>query len=182
MRLEDYLPSEPAEVHCETSNGKATLVFARDIRHGPARVWAALTQAGMLPKWAPFRPSRNLDATGPVTLTMVDGSTPDTHQAEVMKVQAGKRVRYSWGENGILDWQIEASANGTRLILRHTVVDPAWITPAAAGWHICLDFAEILLDGHDIGPVLAEAAMEYGWERLAEYYGPILSMQDDDEA
>lgn len=174
MRLEDYKPSEPAQVSCEKSDGKSTLIFIRQISHSPAKVWSALTEAEKLPKWNPFKPDRNLTEPGPVTLRMIDGSTPEIYESEVYEVVPQKRLKFSWGDSGILDWQLEPSAEGTRLTLRHTVDDPKWITPSAAGWHMCLDFAELLLDGNDIGPVLGEAAMELGWEKLAKHYGEVL--------
>jgi uncharacterized protein YndB with AHSA1/START domain len=49
------------------------LVVARDLRHPPAAVWAALTEPEQLLAWAPFTAGRDLGATGAATLTMIDG-------------------------------------------------------------------------------------------------------------
>ncbi len=40
----------------------------------------------------------------------------------------------------------------------------------AAGWHLCLDVAERLLDGDPVGPIRGEDAKNYGWDRLREEY------------
>ncbi len=181
MRIEDYIPSAPAEVSCESEGGKSTLVFIREIHHSPDRVWSAMTEAEKLPKWAPYQPDRDLDSLGPVNLRMVDGSEPELYESEVFEVIPQQKLTYSWGDSGVLTWLLEPSANGTRLTLRHTVEDPVWITPSAAGWHMCLDFAQLLLDGHPIGPVLGEVAMQYGWEKLADHYGKILGQPQTED-
>ena len=76
-------------------------------------------------------------------------------------------------------WVLEATAEGTRLTLYHTVENPSWITPSAAGWHICLDMADLLLQGHEIGPLVGDAVMDAGWPALAEHYGRVLNMPLD---
>jgi hypothetical protein len=40
----------------------------------------------------------------------------------------------------------------------------------AAGWHLCLDVAERLLDGRPIGPIRGEDARNHGWEELHDAY------------
>ena len=175
MKLDDYKPSPPAEVECTSESGRTTLVFIRQLRHPPEKVWQAMTQAAKIAKWAPYEPSRDLDALGAVTLRMTDGSTPELYESEVLEIEEGKLVVYSWGSENTLRWELEGEARGTRLTLRHTVDDERWITPSAAGWHMCLDIAELQMDGHSIGPILAEAAMDYGWEELAVHYGEVLN-------
>lgn len=181
MRIEDYTPSAPAEVSRDSEDGNAVLIFVREIQHPPERVWSAMIEAEKLPKWAPYQPDRNLDELGPVTLRMVDGSEPELYPSEVFEVISQEKLKYSWGDSGVLTWILEPSDKGTRLTLRHSVTDPAWITPSAAGWHMCLDFAELLLDGHAIGPVVGEVAMQYGWEQLADHYRKILEPEADSD-
>ena len=40
----------------------------------------------------------------------------------------------------------------------------------AAGWHLCLDVAERLLDGQPLEPIRGDDARNYGWERLHDAY------------
>lgn len=188
MRLEDYQPSEPCEVECFSESGKSTLVFVRYFHHEVEKVWSAITEPEKISHWAPFEPDRKLDSLGPVRLRMIDGSSPEYYDSEVLRAVENKTLEYSWGTEHKLCWELEVIAeerkdkgkeidkSSTKLTLRHTVDDPQWITPSAAGWHMCLDFVEILMDGYAIGPVLAEAAMEYGWEKLAKHYGNVLGI------
>ena len=181
MRLEDYQASAPAEVSSRQDGDRCTLIFVRHSHHSPERLWSALSDRDQLPKWAPFRPDRDLHRVGPVTLTMVDGSTPEALASEVLRVEPGQLLEYSWGADSVLCWALESSGTGSRLTLQHTVNKPEWIIPAAAGWHMCLDFAELMLDGHELGPVLAETAMEYGWQELAEHYSKVLASSNESE-
>ena len=184
MKLEDYKPSPPAQVACSTDATTLTLEFVREFKHQPARVWQALTDKTRIPKWAPYGPDRNLDAVGPALLTMHYDTDPSEYEITVDEVIPDKLLRHSWGES-VLEWKLEATAAGSRLTLYHTVPEPEWITSAAAGWHLCLDFAELLMDGIEFGPIapaIGEAALTYGWEKLAEYYGGVLDVPDAKDA
>ena len=180
MQIEDYKPTAPAPAHVEHSENTSTLVYVRKLRQPPERVWAALTDAEQLPKWAPYRPSRNLTETGAVSINMIDGSTPEVYESEVKEVIPNEVLEYSWRES-LLRWELAASESGTTLTLRQTVENPEWIPPSAAGWHMCLDIAEMLMDGNEIGPIIGEVATTYGWSMLAEYYGKLLGDKSDDD-
>jgi hypothetical protein len=65
--------------------------------------------------------------------------------------------------------------DGTRLTLRHTVSDLDMAAMAAAGWHVCLDVAERLLDGTPIGPIRGAEARNFGWDQLNEAYAKTLA-------
>ncbi|MFF4991839.1 hypothetical protein ACFY19_31980 [Streptosporangium saharense] len=40
----------------------------------------------------------------------------------------------------------------------------------AAGWHLCFDVAERLLDGYPVGPIRGRKARDHGREGLREIY------------
>ncbi len=50
----------------------------------------------------------------------------------------------------------------------------------AAGWHMCLDVADALLDGNPIGPIVGAEAMNYGWRELNEQYSERLGVEPVD--
>ena len=176
MKLEDYTPTPPAEISCDSDGENSTLHFQRNLAHSPEAVWRALTDARQLQKWTPYSIDRNIDTEGPALLTMNDGSEPPTYDITVTRVVSGKLVEYTWGES-ILVWEVEATASGSKVTLHHTVPNPEWVTPSAAGWHMCFDLAELMLNGVEWGelaPFVGAAAMEYGWEKLAEHYASVL--------
>ena len=88
MNSTSFDPGPLADVDCEASEDRWTLVFVRDLRHPPEKVWAALTEPAQLNEWAPFLADRNLGAPGDATLTMIDDTATEPMPATV-------RLQYS---------------------------------------------------------------------------------------
>jgi uncharacterized protein YndB with AHSA1/START domain len=172
MNDDKFEPGPLAEVEYRTNGTRATLVFVRQLHHPPTKVWAALTDPALLRQWAPFAADRNLGDVGEATLSMIDEQDA-TLPARVTRSEPPTLLEYTWGDD-VLRWQLDATEEGTRLTLHHTTDDPTMIPKAAAGWHICLVVAEGLLDGHPIGPIVGEEAMQYGWQDLHDSYAKAL--------
>jgi uncharacterized protein YndB with AHSA1/START domain len=170
-------PFDPGPLADATVDGP-TLVFVRDLRHPPQKVWTALTDPERLDRWAPFAAARPLDATGDTTLTMIDGDTRMDMPATVRRAEAPTLLEYTWGDD-LLRWELEPTATGTRLTLRHTLAQPDMTAMVAAGWHICLVVAEHLLDGDPIGVIRGSDAMNYGWEKLRDAYAEKFGIASD---
>ena len=70
----------------------------------------------------------------------------------------------------ISDGNSKPRRSGTRLTLWHNI-DRRFISMGAAGWHICFDVLDHLLNGTPIGRMVGADAMKFGgWQRLnAEY-------------
>jgi uncharacterized protein YndB with AHSA1/START domain len=162
-------PGPLADVGCEPTGERWTLVFIRDLRHPPEKVWRALTDPDQLARWSPFTADRDLDHTGDTTLTMIDDESPVDLGGVVEIAEAPKLLQYTWGGD-VLRWELEPTGDGTRLTLRHTVEDQDWVPKVAAGWHLCLLVAERMLDGRPIPPIRGSEARDYGWEELNERY------------
>jgi len=147
------------------------LVVARDLRHPPAAVWAALTEPEQLVAWAPFTAGRDLGATGAATLTMIDGV--DGHRVDlaviVTRAEPPTLLEYTWGSDD-LRWELAATGGGTRLTLRHRVGSRGEVARAAAGWHLFFDVLERLLAGDPVPPVRGQDALEHGWAALHDRY------------
>ena len=74
-------------------------------------------------------------------------------------------------------WQLEPTADGTRLTLWHNI-DRRFIAMGAAGWHICLDVLERFLTGDPIGRIVGSDAMKFdGWQRLHTEYARKLGVE-----
>jgi hypothetical protein len=61
------------------------------------------------------------------------------------------------------------------LTLSHTLEDRDWLPKVAAGWHLCLDVAEHLLDGEPMGPIRGSDAKNYDWDELHDAYAAKLA-------
>jgi uncharacterized protein YndB with AHSA1/START domain len=175
---DSFDPGPLATVDCAATDDRYTLVFVRDLRHPPEKVWRALTEPDQLRQWAPFASDRGLGETGAATLTMIDGPTETVLPvAEVSQADEPRLLEYTWGGD-VLRWELEAVATGTRLTLRHTMTDRDFVPKTAAGWHLCLLVAEHLLDGDPIKPIRGEQALGYGWEELQARYAVELGLPD----
>ena len=135
----------------------------------PEKVWAALTDPQRVGRWAPFECDRDLGTTGPATLTMIDGDTAVPLEANVARAEPPTLLEYQFGPD-ILVWELTATADGTRLTLRHTVADRDWLPKVAAGWHLCLLVADRLLGDDPVPVIRGRAAHGYGFDDLQDGY------------
>jgi len=158
-----------AAVSIEPADGGWTLIFVRELRHPPQKVWAALTEPGQVARWAPFETDRDLSTKGDAVLTMIDGNHKVESSATVTRAQAPALLEYRWGDDR-LRWELTPTAGGTRLTLSHTHEQRDWLPKLAAGWHICLDVAEQPLDGEPVEAIRGSAAREHGWDELDREY------------
>jgi uncharacterized protein YndB with AHSA1/START domain len=164
-----YRPGAPGDATAEKTGDRWTLVFVRELRHPPEKVWRALTGRDELRAWAPFDADRDLGKTGTATLTMAGASEPVNSSCTVSIAERPRVLEYTW-EDDVLRWELAPIAAGTRLTLRHTLADRNFVPKIAAGWQICLDVAEHLLDGNPIGRIVAKEALDFDWERLNDEY------------
>src|SRR4051794_17919342 len=162
-------PGPLADATVQPDGDRWTLIFVRDLRHPPAAVWTALTEPAEIDRWAPFTASGDLATTGETVLTMVDGDQQTDMPATVLRSVPPELLEYTWGADR-LRWELEPTATGTRLVLRHTLKDPGMEPMVAAGWHLCLVVMEHLLDGHPVGVIRGDEARRYGWEQLRDGY------------
>jgi uncharacterized protein YndB with AHSA1/START domain len=176
MNRSTFQPGPLADVDSTAAgDGRWSLVFRRELRHPPEKVWAALTEPSQLSEWSPYTADRNLGSLGDATLTMIDRDTTEDLPANVTRADAPTVLEYTLGSD-LVRWELAATGSGTRLTLRHTVEDRDWVPKVAAGWHLCLDVAELLLDGRPIGPIRGEDARNHGWDELNEAYAEKLSI------
>ena len=165
---ESYAPGAAAGATVRKEGERWTLILVRDLRHPPENVWSALTDPAELREWAPFDSDRNLGAVGHATLTVARTPGIPSSVTTVTRAEPPRLLEYNWGEND-LRWELEPVGGGTRLTLWHNI-GRKWIAMGAAGWHICFDVLDQLLEGHPIGRIVADDAMKFHWKRLhAEY-------------
>ena len=161
---EQYTPGPASGAQVRRDGEKWTLILVRELRHSPEKVWQALTDPAHLREWAPFEVEGSLGRVGAtVKLTWVGTSSP--LETTVMRADAPKVLEYN-----DIRWELEALGGGTRLTL-WTNIDRRFIAMGAAGWHLCFDVLDHLLNGTPLGRIVGPEAMKVGgWQRLhAEY-------------
>ena len=173
---EPYVPGPASGAKIQRREGEVwTLVLVRDLSHTPAKVWQALTDPEQLRQWAPFESDRSLGVLGSAKLSTV--GTPYASETRVKRADAPKVLEYQWS-GGDIRWELEPQgANGTRLTLWANI-DHRYIAMGAAGWHVCFDVLQRLLDGQPIGRIAGPEAMRFGgWQRLHAEYAKQLGVE-----
>jgi uncharacterized protein YndB with AHSA1/START domain len=172
-----YSPGKAYGAQAQIEGEKWTLVLIRELRHGPEKVWEALTEPRHLREWAPFDADSSLAKAGTtVTLTLIGGPTPRATEEKVIRAEAAKLLEYTWGGRG-MRWELEAMGSGTRLTLWANI-EGRFIAMGASGWHICLDVLDRFLGGRPIGRIVGGEAMRLeGWQGLLAEYASRLGVE-----
>ena len=168
----EYTPGPPSGVTVHKIEGPNwELVLVRELHHPPEKVWKALTNPADLREWAPFDADKSLGHAGnKVNLTTIGAPQEMITETTVTKADEPKSLEYKWGQND-MRWELESRGSGTRLTL-WTSIDKRFISMGAAGWHICFDVLDHLLDGDPIGRFVGMETMKFeGWQRLNREYG-----------
>ena len=143
--LQQYAPGPASGARIQKDGEKWTLVLVRELRHSPEKVWQALTDPAHLREWAPFDADGSLGTVGAtVKLTTVGAPAPRVTETTVTRADAPKVLEYKWGGFD-MRWELEAMGGGTRLTL-WTNIGHRFISMGAAGWHICFDVLDHLLE------------------------------------
>jgi len=173
-----YAPGPAAGARIQKGEETWTLVLVRELRHPPAKVWQALTDPAELSEWAPFDADRSLAAVGPAKLTTIGAPAGyAVTETTVKRADPPKALEYSWG-GGDIRWELQPlGSNGTRLTLWSNI-NRAWIAAGAAGWHICFDVLDRLLEGDPLGRMVGPELMHFeGWQRLTAEYAAQLGVE-----
>jgi hypothetical protein len=168
---ESYTPGPARGAQVRKDGEKWTLILVRELRHAPEKVWLALTGPDHLREWAPFVVDGSLGTAGAtVNLTWVGNPTP--MKTTVTRADPPRLLEY-----GDIRWELEATGVGTRLTLWHSI-DRRFVSWGAAGWHICFDVLDHLLNGTPIGRIAGADSMKYaGWKQLTVEYAKQFDME-----
>jgi uncharacterized protein YndB with AHSA1/START domain len=155
----------------DTIEDTPTLSFERRLSHPVERVWQAITDPDALQHWFPSAVEADLRVGGTMKFTFEGHTLPDGSNSmpgEVTELDPPRLFAFDWGEDN-LRFELEPVDGGAGCALRLTVALGTRDKAArdAAGWHVCLDRLERLMDGED-GPAATGATSD--WRALYEEY------------
>jgi uncharacterized protein YndB with AHSA1/START domain len=133
-----------------TIDQRPALRFERRIGHPIEAVWEAITEPGQLAQWFPCTVEVDLRVGGQMTFTFLQQQLPDessTMTGQVTDLDPPRLFAFDWGPDH-LRFELDPLADDA-CTLRFTVLIDADEKAArdAAGWHVCLDALERVLDG-----------------------------------
>ena len=124
-----------------------TATFERHLTHQPKEVWAMLADNEKLQQWFPELKIEKLGKGGLLRFDMGDGSF---EKMAITEYDEGKILAFEWAEDHVR-FELIPENKGTLLRLVETI---SKITPQTAkdlaGWHVCLDVIQAILDGQEI--------------------------------
>jgi uncharacterized protein YndB with AHSA1/START domain len=138
-----------------------TARFERRLKHSVEQVWSMLTENEKLSKWFSELRIDDLREGGIIKFDMQDGTF---EEMEILELKMYSVLEYTWGED-IVRFELYPEPESCRLVLIEKIKTITNHTPKdLAGWHVCLDVINALLDGRTI------ESREEEWKKWYEKY------------
>lgn len=122
--------------------------YERHWRHAVEDVWSWLTENDKLVQWFPELEVEELREGGIIKFNMPDGTFIPIN---ILELKTPSVLAYSWDEDRVR-FELQAEPDGgCRLIFSEHLHKITAHTPRdLAGWHVCLDVIEALMEGRTI--------------------------------
>lgn len=133
--------------HIEKVEHGFTATYERHLNHSVEEVWSYLTDNDKLPKWFSELRVEELREGGVIKFDMGDGTF---EKLTILELNMNSVLEFTWWPDSVR-FELSEESGGCLLLLMekiHTITDH---TPKdLAGWHVCLDVIQALLDGTTI--------------------------------
>ncbi|KTD86165.1 SRPBCC family protein [Paenibacillus etheri] len=118
--------------------------FERQLKHSASEIWFFLTENEKLALWFTELRVEDLREGGLIKFDMQDGTF---EEMTITALQHESVLEFTWAEDSIR-FELYPNSEGCLLVLKETIQT---LTPHTsrdlAGWHVCLDVIQHLLDG-----------------------------------
>lgn len=140
-----------------------TLRLKRRLNHSPEKVWRVLTQRDLLKQWFPCDVVGEWRVGEPLKFNFLhgegEGLSEDELSGEVLSVVPEKLLEFRWGKH-FLRCELEAEPDGCPFTFSETIENPSWGARNAAGWEMCLENLDLLLEGAAAAKFVVEVWQE----------------------
>ena len=137
-----------------------TARFERDLKHSVEAVWAMLTENDKLATWFSELRIDELREGGVIKFDMQDGTYMDMH---IIELKTRSIFEFTWDKD-VVRFELYPQQVGCKLVLTEKIKTITNQTKKdLAGWHVCLDVIQALLDGTVI-------ARDEEWKKWFEKY------------
>lgn len=147
----------------EQIGDRSVLRFQRELGHSREKVWRALTEPKHLAAWFPTSIHGERAAGARLRFSFPD-EEGDDFEGEMLAYDPPALLEFRWGPD-TLRFELEDAEGTTILTLTDTIEEAGKAARDAAGWHVCLDRLDYLLDG-----TAAPWAPPERWREVHERY------------
>src|SRR5690625_1060056 len=124
-----------------------TATFERHLLHSVNQVWAMLTENEKLKEWFSELSVDDLREGGVIKFDMQDGTF---EEMEILELKMNAILEFTWDKD-IVRFELYPESKGCRLVFIEKISTITDHTPRdLAGWHVCLDVIQALLDDNTI--------------------------------
>ena len=135
--------------------------FERHYNHSVEEVWSMLTENEKLTKWFSELHVEDLREGGLIKFDMQDGTF---EEMVITELKDRSILEYTWGDD-VVRFELSVEPSGCQLMLKEKLTNITDHTPRdLAGWHVCLDVINKLLEGRTVG------SRETDWKKWYEEY------------
>jgi len=134
----------------ERHGPRYVLRVERRLTDSPERVWRVLTDRELLKRWFPCDVEGEWTVGAELRFEFLhgegEGLADEELRGEVLTVEEPRFLEFRWGTH-VLTYEITPDGEGCRLRLSESFEDPSWGARNAAGWEMCLENLDLLLEG-----------------------------------
>lgn len=169
-----------------TGGYEYTLSIVRRFEHPPEKVWRAITERELLKQWFPcdvigdWKVGAKLRFVFPPA--QAEGIADEDLHGEVLAVDEPQRLEFIWGTHPIR-FALEADGDGCIFTLAERFNEKAWGARNAAGWEMCIENLDLILEGAAIAKFAADQWREkfdHYAEKFRDIVGPRGGLEEDD--
>ncbi|GAA0136306.1 SRPBCC family protein [Paenibacillus sp. YSY-4.3] len=125
-----------------------TACFERRFEHSVQEVWSWLTENDKLAQWFPELRIDDFREGGAVKFDMQDGTF---EELKIIELKPNSMLEYAWGGEDQVRFELYPDAGGCRLVFIEKLDQITDHTPKdLAGWHVCLNVIQKLMDGQTV--------------------------------
>ncbi|MBY3624685.1 SRPBCC family protein [Acinetobacter sp. CUI P1] len=118
--------------------------FERQLNHSASEIWSFLTENEKLALWFTELRVEDLREGGLIKFDMQNGTF---EEMRITALQHESVLEFMWAEDSVR-FELYPNSDGCLLVLNETIQTLTPHTPRdLAGWHVCLDVIQHLLDG-----------------------------------
>ena len=134
----------------EPNESRYVLKVERRLAQPPERVWRAVTDRELLKQWFPCDVEGDWTVGAGLRFEFLQGEgeglSEEELRGEVLALEEPRLLEFRWGTD-VLKYELTSDGDGCLFRLSHSFDDPSWGARNAAGWEMCIENLDLLLEG-----------------------------------